>query len=173
MDQTIRLLNTADAEQFKTLRLASLEWDQDSWLSSVSEEKDLPITSFANKLMYAASQPIYGYYGFFEKNKLLAYAQLSPSSWNKKRHIATLYDICVAKTERRKSVGTKLLKFIIQEVKKIKTLEKLQLFVTSNNTGAAKFYESLDFAQTATIPNSVKEEDGRYQDEYLYVFNLI
>jgi ribosomal protein S18 acetylase RimI-like enzyme len=172
MDTTIRLLKSSDALAFKNLRIASLQWDPDSWLSSMAEEKDLPLASFANKILYAYSDPIYGYYGLFENDKLSAYAQLSPSSWNKKKHIATLYDVCVDKSARRRSVGSKLIKFIIDSAKRIGTLEKLQLFVTSNNTGAAKFYESLGFVKTAIFPESVKEEDGRYQDEYLYVFNL-
>ena len=170
--EIIRILTSNDAQQFRDLRLLSLDWDPDSWLSSISEEANLPISSFANRLTYAISNPIFGYYGFFEDNKLLGYAQLSPSSWNKKKHIATLYDICVNKFERRKSVGSKLINFIIKESKNTASLEKLHLFVTSNNIGASHFYESLGFKKTSIFPESVKEQDGRYQDEYLYVLNL-
>jgi len=102
----------------------------------------------------------------------LAYAQLSPSSWNKKKHLATLYDVCVRSDQRRKSVGSTLLKFVILETKKVKTLEKIHLFVTSENITASKFYERLGFAKTAIIPKSVKEKDSSYQDEYLYILDL-
>lgn len=172
MQHSIRLLSSGDSEDYQTLRLASLEWDPDSWLSSMEEEKGLPRYAFENQLTRAYFAPIFGYWGFFENNKLLAYAQLSPSSWNKKKHIATLHDVCVDKDHRRKSVGTKLIKFIINATKKVATLEKLQLYVTSNNTGATKFYESLGFNKAATIPEVVKEKDGRYQDEFLYVLNI-
>jgi len=172
MTTSIRLLTSQDAEGFKNLRLGSLEWDPDSWLSSMEEEKDLPTYSFANKLSHATSAPIFGYWGLFENDKLLAYAQIAPSSWNKKKHIVHLYDVCVDKNSRRKSVGTTLIKFIINEAKKHKNIEVVNLYVTSNNKSAINFYEKLGFQKTATLPNSVKEKDGRYQDELLYSLKL-
>jgi ribosomal protein S18 acetylase RimI-like enzyme len=168
----IRLLNSDDAQNFRNLRIDSLKFDPDSWLSSMEEESDLPLSAFANRIRYATSAPIYGYYGYFKDNNLVAYAQVSPSSWNKKKHIATLYDVCVDKNIRRQAVGSKLIKFIVAQAKKTAGLEKLNLFVTSNNIGAAKFYESTGFVKTAIFPESVKEENGSYQDEYLYVLDL-
>ncbi len=170
MHETIRILNINDVEEFRNLRLDSLKNDPDSWLATFDEEKDLPNMSFANKIQYAYSPPIFGFYGYFENNKLIGYAQLSSSYWNKKKHIVTLYDICISKEARRKSVGTKLINFIIEKVKTAPYIEQIQLRVNSRNSGAISFYEKIGFDKTVILPESVKEADGSYQEEYLYTY---
>ncbi len=172
MNEAIRLLNINDSEGFRTLRLNSLKEDPDSWLATYDEEKDLPNISFANKIQFAYSSPIFGFYGYFEANKLLAYAQLSSSYWNKKKHIVTLYDVCVSKDARRKAVGTRLINFIIEKAKTVPYIEQIQLRVNSRNPGAISFYEKLGFIKTAVFPESVKEIDGTYQEEYLYIYSI-
>ena len=172
MKEEIRILDFGDAEAFKNIRIGSLVDDPLSWLSSLEEEKDLPPYAFSNKLKFAIAPPIFGYYGYFEDGKLQAYAQLSNSFWNKKKHIINLYDVCVSKEVRRKSVGTKLMKYIIDKAKKTPGIEQIHLWVTSTNKGAITFYESLGFKMAASTKNTVKENDGNYQDEILYTLNL-
>jgi ribosomal protein S18 acetylase RimI-like enzyme len=172
MSDEIRLLNSDDANEFKSIRLESLTTDANSWLSSIDEEKDLPTSSFVNKIEYGLTPPHFGFYGYFSDGKLLAYAQISPNYWKKTMHIATLYDVCVSPSARRKAVGSKLIKFMIEKMKTVKGMEQIQLRVTSRNKGAIAFYERIGFTKVATFPDAVKENDGTYQDEFLYCLNI-
>lgn len=172
MNTLVRQLNFDDAREFKAIRLDSLKNDPDSWLATYDEEKDLSPLSFSNKLQYAISTPIFGFYGYFENGKLLGYAQVSSGYWFKKRHIVTLYDVCVSNNARKKGIGTKILKNIIEKAKTFKEVEQIQLRVNSRNKAAMSLYKSLGFKLTATFPQSVKEKDGSYQDEYLLTLNI-
>ena len=169
----IRFLAEADSLPFKDLRLKSLRDDPDSWLSSIEEEDSLPDVNFALKIRSANYEGVFGYYGYFIDNKLLAYAQISSNYWNKKSHIVNLFDVCVSKEVRRKGIGTKLIRFITVKIKNARPeVEQIQLKVNSRNNGASKFYESFGFQKAATISEGVKEKDGSYQDECLYVLNV-
>lgn len=170
--EEIRLLTPEDADEFKRIRLSSLVDDPLSWLSSLEEESELPPFAFANKIRYAIIPPLFGYYGFFDNKKLLAYAQLANSYWNKKKHVVNIYDVCVDKSARRKSVGSKLMKFIIEKTRKTDGMEQIHLWVTSKNSPAISFYEKLGFIKTAITKNTVKEKNGEYQDELLYTLDL-
>jgi hypothetical protein len=172
MVKTIRLLVDKDAEQFQKIRLLSLKEDSISWLASWEEEKDLPTSTFAYRITSAYFHPIFGYWGLFYGNELIAVAYLSKSYWAKTQHIAMLYDVCVHPKYRRQSVGSELLRHIIQKAKTLKSLDAIHLYTTSRNTPAMKFYESLGFKKVATIPKSVKEKDGTYQDQYLFILHL-
>jgi ribosomal protein S18 acetylase RimI-like enzyme len=172
MKGQVRLLTPEDAEAFKKIRLSSLVDDPLSWLSSLEEEKDLPTYAFSNKIKYATTPPIFGYYGYFNDGDLLAYAQLSSSFWNKKKHVVNIYDVCVTKEDRRKSIGSKLMTFIIKNVKKTPGMEQIHLWVTSQNSAAISFYEKLGFKKVASTKNTVKELNGSYQDEILYTLNI-
>jgi ribosomal protein S18 acetylase RimI-like enzyme len=172
MQDLIRPLYPTDVKEFKKLRLNSLKEDSFSWLATFEEEKDLPDFSFQQKIQYATQQPIFGFYGFFENGYLLGYAQIAPSYWKKKKHIATLYDVCVAKDVRRKNVGNRLLNYMIQKARAIGYVEQINLMVNSGNTGAISFYEKLGFKKIANHPNAVKEMNGTYQDEILYSLQL-
>ena len=172
MGNQIRLLNASDSQMFKILRIASLHKDPLSWHSSIDEEEGLTDSYFANKIHGSIYPPLFGYYGFFENNDLLAYAQIAPNFYNKKRHIATLYDVVVSEKARRKSVGTKLIQFIINEAKSINYIEQLHLKVNSKNIGAIKFYIKLGFKKIATIKDAVKEKDGSYQDEHEFTLKI-
>ena len=172
MSDIIRPLTTSDTSAFKNLRLASLSQDPASWLATNEEEISQPDYYFSNKISYANTPPLFGYWGVFEDDKLVAYAQIASSFWHKKRHIATLYDVCVSTADRRKGLGSKLIDFIIQKAKLSGFIEQILLWVTSQNSDAISFYESLGFKKIATTPESVKEKDGSYQDEHLYVINL-
>lgn len=172
MQTEIRPLYPSDTEAFRVLRLESLKNDPLSWLATYDEEKDLSNFGFQQKIQYATQQPIFGFYGYFEDGKLLAYAQLSPSYWRKKKHIANLYDVNVSKVERRKGIGAKLIKFIIEKAKAVGYIENIYLFVNSENPGALSFYEKLGFEKIAVHPKAVKELNGTYQDEILYSLRI-
>jgi ribosomal protein S18 acetylase RimI-like enzyme len=168
----IRLLNTTDIIQFKKLRLVTLKLDPASWLSTFDSEQNFPDIVFENRISYWLNFTGFGYFGYFENDNLLAYILISPNSWANKKHIVNMSDFAVAKESRRKGVGKKLVSEVINIVKQMPNVEQIQLFVNSDNTGAINFYDKFGFTRVATIPNSVKNPDGTYQDEYIYIFKI-
>lgn len=172
MKYQIRLLNDGDAESFKKLRIESLKKDPLSWHSSIAEEENVGDSFFKAKINNSLYPPIFGYYGIFENENLLGYAQIAANFYNKKRHIATFYDVVVSEEARRKSVGTELISVLIEKARSANFIEQLHLKVNSENIGAIKFYEKLGFEKIATIKDAVKEKDGTYQDEYEFVFSI-
>ncbi len=169
----IKPLTSDDSLEFKNLRLETLKNDPLSWYSKYDVEKDFATERFASRIINAMNPPIFGYYGYFENNKLVGYLQISDNYWAKKSHMATISDVCVSTSKRKSGVGTKLMQFIIDKVKsEVPYIEQLELWVNSKNDAAAKFYEKLGFEKVAEIPNSLKDTDGTYQNENVYILKI-
>lgn len=168
----IRPLTPSDSEQFKNLRLETLKTDPDSWYSKYEVEKDFSSQRFAEKIINAIIPPVFGYYGYFEGEKLCGYIQLSDNYWAKKRHVATVSDVCVSPIKRKSGIGSSLVKFVIEKAKEVSYLERLELWVNSPNKAAMNLYKKLGFEKVAEIPNSLKDGDGNYQNENVYILRI-
>ena len=164
----IKLLTIKHIEKYKDLRLLSLKTDPISFASTYDFEKDKPDTFFRNKIVYSIKAPIFGVYGYFEKEKLVGTAQLGNSYYPKRCHVAHIYEVYVHPDFRRKNIATKLMKDLIAKVENDPQVEILELKVNSKNTDAVAFYESLGFTKNARLKNVVKEPNGSYQDELVY-----
>jgi ribosomal protein S18 acetylase RimI-like enzyme len=169
----IRLLGNDDTESYRELRLASLTSDPDSFLSTHSDEKGKASDFFRQKIIYATKLPIWGFWGYFENSRLVGYSQTADGYFYKKRHIAYLYEVYVIPEFRRKGIASNLVNYIIDKLKSLPEIEKIELKVNSRNKNAIGFYEKIGFNKVAVVPSSVKEPDGSYQDEYIYNLQLI
>lgn len=168
----IRLLDKKDAGTYRKLRLKSLETDPLSFVSQLVYEEKYPEDYFLSKIVNSTKLPIYGIYGYFVKGKLIATAQLGFSYYAKKVHIAYLYEIYVLPEYRRKAIASKFIKNLIKLTKSVKKIEFIELKVNSKNKDAIRFYENLSFKRIATLPRSVKEPNGSYQDEFIYRLHI-
>jgi len=168
----IRQLTLSDSEQFKSLRLETLKNDPGSWYSKYEIEKDFSLDRFSLRIANSITLPIFGYYGYFENDKLIGYIQLSDSYWPKKKHVATISDVCVAKLKRNSGIGSKLVEFVVKRAKELPELERLELWVNSLNTNAINFYEKIGFKKVAEIPKNLKDSDGTYQNENIYILEI-
>jgi ribosomal protein S18 acetylase RimI-like enzyme len=93
----------------------------------------------------------------------MVYADLEQNP--KIRHIADLSFLYVTRAARGKGVGKTLADEIMQELKKISYIEKVNLRVCSVQTAAVELYQSLGFE----IVSEMKKErcvDGKYYDDY-------
>lgn len=82
-------------------------------------------------------------------------------------NIAYIYGICIHKKERGKGRG----KIFLQEIKEYmnkKNIEKLELTVSPNNTGALNLYKGAGFE----IIEELKDEYGQGEDRVLMRCNL-
>ncbi len=168
----IRQLLVSDSEKFRDLRLETLLKDPGFWYSKYEVEKDFPLSDFTSRIAYSTSSPMFGYYGYFDEEKLLAYVQISSNYWAKKKHVVIVSDVCVSPERRKSGIGSELMKFVIEKAKEVPDVEQIELWVNSSNTIAASFYEKLGFKKVAEIPESLKESDGTYQNEYVYILKI-
>lgn len=168
----IRLLTEDEAILYKNLRLHSLKTDPISFLSTYEVESHYDLSFFVRKIINTTKPPFYGIYGFFEDNKLIAYALLSDSYYYNKRHIAYINEIFVEPNYRNKNIATKLIKFLIKKAKEEKRLEQIHLKVNSQNKKAISLYEKLGFKKHASLKNAVKNPDRTYQDECFFVLKI-
>lgn len=168
----IRLLRKGDANFYKTLRQVSLKTDPLSFLSTPQHESIYSDVFLETKIENSIKPGGFGFYGYFLKDKLIAFVQLSDGYYPKKRHIGFINEMFVHPDYRRKKIATKLLNFIVKRAKANPSLEQLHLRVNSRNTGAIDLYEKLGFTKIAVFPKAVKESDGSYQDEYIYMLPI-
>ena len=168
----IRLLTEKDINQYLKIRLQSLKTDPKAFLSTFESESKLPLEYFQHKIRNATKDPIFGYYGIINESRLIACAQISESSLDKKRHIAYFYELYVIPEFRRKGYATRLINYLIEKIRSQKEVGQIELRVNSGNISAITLYEKLGFKKIATLPHSVKEPDGSYQDEYFYCLSL-
>ena len=164
----IRLLTEKDINQYLKIRLQSLKTDPKAFLSTFESESKLPLEYFQHKIRNAEKDQIFGYYGLFENSRLIAYAQISDGYLVKKRHIGYFYEVYIDPDFRKKGYATQLINYLIDKIRKYKEIEQIELKVNSRNKSAIALYEKLGFKRIATLPHTVKEPDGSYQDEYIY-----
>jgi len=168
----IRILTPNDTEIYRQLRLLSLKTDPLAFLSTYDVETKYDLSYFRQKIFNSIKHPLYGIYGLFDKDKLVAFAQLADSYYKNKRHIAYLNEVYVHTDLRRKGVASKLVKHLIDKAKENPLLEQLHLRVNSQNSGAISFYEKLGFEKVTVLKDAVKNPDNTYQDEYFYCFYI-
>jgi ribosomal protein S18 acetylase RimI-like enzyme len=161
---TIRQLTTNDANQYRTLRLQALATNPESYLAHLETEKDKSVDSFAWELRYSAQLPVNGYFGLFEKEQLIGYAQLEQSSLPKQRHIAYLYNLYVDPAFRGKGYASQLLDHLTKLAKDKANVERIFITCNRKNLPAQAFYKKLGFQEYSIRPKSVKWQ-GEYDDE--------
>jgi ribosomal protein S18 acetylase RimI-like enzyme len=157
---TIRILTHKDAQAYKELRLQALQKNPESFLATFEVENKKPINSFSSELIYAASYPIFGYYGVFIDEKLVGYAHLSDSYLPKQKHIAYLYNLYINPDYRNKGLAIKLFNHLLEEIKQTK-IERIFLSCNKKNVPAQKLYKKLGF-----VKYGLKEKSVKWQDEY-------
>src|SRR3989344_6100987 len=141
----IRPLVAKDAIGYQKLRLLSLKTDPAAFVSLYVSEVNNPIVYYRNKIQYSAKEPVFGVYGDFKNDKIIATAQLGYSYYPKKAHTAFLYEIYVHPDFRRKGIATNLIKHLVGLAKSLSEIEQLELRVNSKNISAIKIYEKLGF----------------------------
>jgi ribosomal protein S18 acetylase RimI-like enzyme len=167
----IRLLSTKDAQNLRDLRLYSLKSDPLAYLSTFDYEAVASVPYYQMKIMSGYKPPVFGHFGYFDSDRLVAYVQLAPETLPKLVHRANVYELYVHPDFRRRHIASELLNHLINLAKQQPGLEQIYLHVNSLNTGAITLYRQHNFTHLATIPKAVKEANG-YQDELVYFYDL-
>ncbi|WP_340007094.1 GNAT family N-acetyltransferase [Paenibacillus sp. FSL K6-0276] len=161
----VRLLNSADAEIYRTIRLQSLQEHPEAFLSSYEAEKDMPIETTQSRLTLSEEHFTLG--GFTENGELVGVVTFVRESRSKIRHKGNVVAMYVDQKARGQRVGYALMKELITRAEQLPGLEILNLSVVSSNVPAKKLYESLGFILYGTERNAMKLEDSYLDEDFM------
>lgn len=157
---SVRALEAADVEEFRTLRLEALRLHPDAFGSSYAEESQETLTDFAAKIARG------GLFGGFVEGRLQGMAGFFVPNAAQLRHKGTLGAMYVREALRGGGLATFIVETVLTQAKE--RVEQVQLAVAARNERAIRFYTRMGFARYATEPRALKV--GRtYIDEILMV----
>ncbi len=164
----IRILTSLeDAEQYRGIRLESLQNSPESFASSYEEEKDFSIEKIKNKFQLNDSFT----YGAFENSELVGIITLHKENLYKLSHRAHIGAMYVSPSKRSLGIGKVLMEEAIKKAKGIEGLEQVYLAVVSTNEPAKKLYSSLGFEVFGTEKKGLRLENNSYFDvDYMILF---
>jgi RimJ/RimL family protein N-acetyltransferase len=138
----IRRLTPADAAAFKTLRLFALEESPTAFASSHHEEKDIPVSTFAERLAF---QPDQGRFGAFDGDGLVGVVALGREGMQKLSHKAFIWGMFVHPGHRGKGLSKALLAQAIAMARSVPGIRQVNLTVNAANIAAIRLYEATGF----------------------------
>lgn len=165
----IRVLNPADAGNYREIRLQSLLDHPEAFLSSYETEKEMPLEITRSRLEPAEGRFTLG--GFTERDELVGVVTFIRESSGKIRHKGNIYAMYVSPAARNQKLGYRLMKELIVRAGQLPGLERVNLTVFSDNDPAKRLYTSLGFTCYGTERKAVKL-DGVYLDEDLMTLEL-
>ena len=162
-DIAIRRLLAADAEGYRSIRLAALADAPEAFGSDVATESASPVDAFANTLRsgYVA--------GAFAGERLVAIAGFRALEREKTRHRGDIWGVYVTPDARGTGIGRRLLEHVLDYART--QVLQVHLAVTASNAAAVALYEHLGFIRYGTEPRALKV-NGRYLDEHLMVLQF-
>ncbi|WLD93934.1 GNAT family N-acetyltransferase [Alkalihalobacillus sp. AL-G] len=140
----IRKLRPEDAAIYQTLRLEALKNYPEAFASSYEEEVDRD-TAFIEKRFRDQNPDNQFIAGAFYGRELVGIAGFFLTLRQKLIHKGEIVSVYVSPHVQRKGVGFKLLQFVIEEARKIESLEQILLTVETENAAAIRSYEKLGF----------------------------
>lgn len=162
---TIARLGSADAADYRALRLEGLRHNPGSFSSSWDEESIRPLDDFAARLernfIFGARQTgtatLQGVAGFYVREQIKA------------RHKGVLFGMYVRPDARGSGIGRALVARVIDCAATL--VEEITLTVGADNASAIRLYRSAGFEQYALERRALKV-DGRYHDEAMMALKL-
>jgi ribosomal protein S18 acetylase RimI-like enzyme len=138
----IRRLTPADAAAFKALRLFALQESPSAFASSFDEEKDIPLSTFEERLAFKADQ---GRFGAFNGDALIGVVALGREGMHKLSHKAFVWGMYVHPAHRGQRVSRPLLDQAIALARSVAAIRQVNLVVNAGNPSAIHLYQAAGF----------------------------
>lgn len=159
----IRRLHVADVDDYRTIRLASLQTEPDAFGSLYEVELSHPIEGFVERL---ASSIVFGAYAGVRIVGVAAFRQdVAP----KECHKGVVWGVYVQPDARGQGVAAALIAAVIDAARNV--VEQLTLTVVQGNTEAIALYHRFGFTVYGVEPRARKHPGG-YVDKVLMVLDL-
>ncbi len=157
----IRRLTPDDAAAFQSIRMLALQESPAAFASSYDEEKDIPLSTFAQRLAYQADQ---GRFGAFDGDDLIGVVALGREGMQKLSHKAIIWGMYMKPACRGRGIGKALMQEAIALAHSVPQIRQINLVVNADNQGAVRLYESIGFKMfgreaDAGIVNGIAHDD--------------
>jgi ribosomal protein S18 acetylase RimI-like enzyme len=156
----IRLLTTADAAQYREVRLEGLRLHPEAFSSTFERENEQPLSWFEERITNG------NVFGAFAGDELVGVAGCWPQEGPKVSHKALLWGMYVRPAARNGGLGRRLVEAVVNHAST--RVEQLQLSVVSVNEAALGLYQSMGFSEFGREMKALKH-NGRYFDDILMV----
>jgi ribosomal protein S18 acetylase RimI-like enzyme len=166
MNYLVRPLATADAGEFRRVRLDALRRHPEAFAASYEDECVLDAAQFAERL----AAPGLTRFGAFAGQEMVGLVGLHVASGTKVRHKAYLFSMYVAAGHRGTGIADRLVQAVIDAAREAGALV-LQLTVTAGNAPAQLLYTRMGF-QVYGIERRALRVGDRFYDEELMALDL-
>ncbi|MEM6552270.1 MAG: GNAT family N-acetyltransferase [Planctomycetota bacterium] len=163
---TIRTLNSDDAEEYHSVRLAALN-ERPPAFGPVPEEEPTVATLRSN--LPATRDRVY--FGAFENTQLVGIARLSRYSGSNEKHRAYLAGLYVSPPCRRRGFGRQLVDAALDHALSEGDIIRVNLTVGTGQEPALRLYQSRGFT-ICGIDLDVFSCDGAFYDEHRMTLDL-
>jgi ribosomal protein S18 acetylase RimI-like enzyme len=157
----VRPLADADAQQYRTLRLASLRDFQFAHGPDYEESLAKTVSWHAARL----AKPDYHWFGAFDGAldgaPLVGAICLRTKEGRRLRHSASLNSLMVERSHHGAGIGRLLVGHLIDFALALGTIRQITLVVNESNLPARRLYDSFGFQQFGLEPDAILHE-GRY-----------
>ena len=153
----LRRLGSADAAQYRALRLAGLRAFPHAFRPSVEEALAQPLSWAEARLAKAGEY----WFGAFDGADLVGALCLRTQEGHKIRHSASLNALVVDPRRQRCGIGAALVAHLIDSARALGYLRQITLTVSEGNTAAEGLYERFGFVQFGREPDAFLH-DGIY-----------
>ena len=157
----IRRLSPSDAPAFQAVRLAGLLDTPAAFGRNHEEEKDLPLSSFADRLVQRDDAAVFG---AFEGDALVGIVGLRREDALNYFHKGYLWGMYVAPAARGAGIARQLVQTALAFARGVPGLAKVNLHADAANVPAIALYESLGFVVFAREADGMRV-NGRRTDE--------
>ena len=157
MHVTLRQLDSADAEAYRTLRLAGLQAFPHAFRSDYREALEQPL-SWAQRRLATPGDTLFG---AFEGGTLVGAICLRTQEGRKIRHAAELKALVVDPQRQRMGIGGALVVHLLAHARALGHIRQITLTVSDGNTAAQRLYDAHGFRPFGLEPDAFLL-DGRY-----------
>ena len=156
----IRLLQPADAEDYRTIRLAALQTAPDAFGSLHAVEATRPMSAFTERLQNTMV------FAAYRDGRIVGMAGFARESGLKDRHKGFIWGMFVQPEVQGQGVGKALLQALLSAAAEV--VEQVKLTVVADNAAAIALYRKLGF-ETYGLEQRALKTANRYFDEMLMV----
>jgi ribosomal protein S18 acetylase RimI-like enzyme len=162
----LRILQADDAHLFRALRLAGLRESPAAFGASLEDEVAMSAEQVAARITPTERSWVLG--AFADPSALVGCIGWYRDKGAKVAHKSHIWGMYVAPDWRRRGIAQALVAEVIARAGQAPGVIQIELFVSLENTRAARLYEAAGFERVAVLPRSLFT-DGRYIDDVLLI----
>ena len=162
------MLNQQHVEQYRSLRLESLQESPLAFSDSYEDLAEWPHEAFAKELEWRGTPPECFVLAAMQNKRPVGFLRFQRDVRSKGRHKAYVHSMYVQPAHRKQGLGRHMLGYLQHHAPELKGLEQIHLWVLHSHTSATGFYQSCGYQSQGTrVKNDLKIGDTYVDAEYM------